>query len=294
MKYLIAALILFSSVIYAQELNCTVTVNMDNVTPSNRHLLDGFSQAISDYMNKTHFASDSWQGGQITCGLSIFMLSATSDGKFTAQVVVTSQRPVYQSTKNSLMLSINDNMWSFTYQKGQAFISNQSTFDPLTSFLDYYAYLIMGYNEDSWEEYGGTPYFNKALNIDNLALTSSFSNGWAISSGSYSREGLVEDLLNDRYRPYREAFYQYYYGIDYYENRNKVEGAQKIVNALKMIYGLKDKIDFGSVVLRTFFDARSGEIVEYLKNYPDKSIFAMLKRIDPAHTSKYDQAMGVN
>ncbi len=294
MKYLMAAFLLFSSVVFAQELNCTVTVNMDNITPSSRHLLDGFSQAVSDYLNKNHFTSDNWVGGRINCGMSIFFLSATSDGNFSAQVVVTSQRPVYQSNKNCLMLSINDNMWSFTYQQGQAFILNQSTFDPLTSFLDYYAYIIIGYNEDSWEEFGGTPYFNKALNIDNLALTSSFSKGWVISSSSYSREGLVEGLLNDKYRPYREAFFQYYYGIDFYENRNKAEGAQKIANALKMIYGLRNSVDFGSVVLRTFFDARSGEIVQYLKNYPDKNIFVMLTKIDPAHTAKYDAAMGLN
>ena len=294
MKYLIAALLLFTSIDAAQELNCTVTVNMDNVAPSQRHLLDGFSQAVTDYMNKNHFASDDWQGGQITCGLSIFLLTATSDGHFTAQVVVTSQRPVYHSSNNCLMLSINDNMWSFIYQKGQPFIPNQTTFDPLTSFLDYYAYMIIGYNEDSWDDFGGTPYFNKALSIDNTAITSSFSKGWIRSTGSYSRQALVEDLLNDKYRPYREAFFQYYYGIDFYANRNKAEGAKKIANALKIIYGLRDNIDFGSVVLRTFFDARSGEIVQYLKDYPDKNIFVMLKKIDPAHTAKYNSAMGIN
>ena len=191
------------------------------------------------------------------------------------------------------MLNVNDPNWSFNYQKGQSLYSNQSTFDPLSSFLDYYAYIIIGLNEDSWDEFGGTPYFNKAINISNLAASTSFSKGWIKNSGSYSRAALVEDLLNDKYRPFREAFYQYYYGIDYFE-KNKEKGQAKIVETIKMIATLKDKIDFASVLMRTFFDARSGEIVEYLKDYPDKDIFITLKKIDPSHTAKYNAAMGLN
>ena len=291
MKSLIVALLVFSSVAFSQELNCTVTVNMDNIPNSNRHLLDGFSQSVSNYMNKTRFSNSDWQNDKINCGLNIFMITATSDGKFTAQVVVTSQRPVYQTNKNSLMLSINDGQWSFAYQNGQGLFPDQSTFDPLTSFLDYYAYIIIGFNEDSWNEFGGTPYFNRAIGISNLAITSNYAKSWARNPGSYSKAGLIEDLLNDKYRPFREAFYQYYYGIDYYEV-NKLKGQEKIIQTIKMISSLKDKIDFASVLLKTFFDAHSGEIVEYLKDYPDKNIFLTLVQIDPSHIAKYNAAIG--
>lgn len=290
MKRLILLILVLSSVTFSQELNCTVTVNMDNIPNSSRDLLSGFKQAVSDYMNKTRFTNQDWQGSKISCGLSIFFLSASNDINYTAQVVVTSQRPVYNSDKNSLVLSINDNTWSFTYQNGQAFQPNQSTFDPVTSFLDYYANIIIGFDVDSWEEYGGTPYFSKAVNLTNLASTSSFSKGWVRSSGSYSRAALVEDLLNDKYRPFREAFYQYYYGIDYCVV-NKGKGVGYIVKAINLIYSMKDQIDFSNVLLKTFFDAKSGEIAEYLKDYPDKNIFTILKKIDPSHTAKYDALM---
>ena len=81
MKSLIVALLVFSSVAFSQELNCTVTVNMDNIPNSNRHLLDGFSQSVSNYMNKTRFSNSDWQNDKINCGLNIFMITATSDGK---------------------------------------------------------------------------------------------------------------------------------------------------------------------------------------------------------------------
>ncbi len=290
MKYIIVFAILFVPVIWAQELNCTITVNMDNITPSNRDLLSDFQQNISDYMNKTRFTNQDWQGGKIDCGLNIFFMSGTSDGNYTAQVVVTSMRPIYQTTKNSLMLSINDPMWSFNYQKGQALLAHQSTFDPVASFLDYYAYMIIGFDADSWQEFGGSPYFNEAIDIANLGSVSQFSKGWAKNTGSYTRSGLVENLLNDKYRPFREAFYQYYYGIDIFQKNKKI-GQEKIVYLIKTLQQLKDKIDFSSPLIKTFFDAKSGEIVEYLKDYPDKSIFNILRQVDPSHTAKYVAAM---
>ncbi len=291
MKSLIAAVLIFSTLSFAQELNCTVTVNTSNIPNSSVHLLSGFRTAVDNYMNKTQFTSQTWQYQKINCGISIFILTASNDGNFTAQAVITSQRPIYNTNQNSLMLSINDGSWSFSYQKGQAMYSDQSTFDPLTSFLDFYAYVIIGFNEDSWTEFGGTHYFNKAMNICNLAVTSSNAKNWGVNPGSYSRTGLVNDLLNDKYRPFREAFYQYYYGIDY-SVVNKTKGEEKIAQTINTIASLSNKIDFTSVLLRTFFDSHSGEIVQYLKNYPDKKIFYTLSQIDPSHSAKYNAALG--
>ena len=294
MKFIIAVILAFSTIAFSQELNCKVSLNLDNIPISNRDLLSGFDRAVSDYMNKTRFSNSDWQNDRIDCGMNILILTASNDGNFSAQVVVTSQRPVYKSEKNLQVLRINDANWSFTYQKGQALVSNQSSFDPLASFLDYYADIIIGFNEDSWEEFGGTPYFNRAFNIDNLAISSNFSKGWS-RSGLYSRQALVEDILNDKYRPFREAYYQYYYGIDYYVNVDKKKGQKKIVETIQTIASLQNKIDLvGSIVLRTFFDANSGEIVNYLSDYSDKSIFQLLKKIDPQHTAKYDAAYLAN
>ncbi|MBK8661785.1 MAG: DUF4835 family protein [Ignavibacteriales bacterium] len=48
-------------------------------------------------------------------------------------------------------------------------------FDPnyfkgLTSFLDYYAYMVIGFENDSWEKGAGTPFFQKAFDLVNLAM----------------------------------------------------------------------------------------------------------------------------
>jgi hypothetical protein len=296
MKLIIAILFIFSSVLLAQELNCNVTTNMDNLSISDRDLLPGFAKTVADYLNKTRFSTNDWQNDKIDCTMTILLLTATKDGNFTAQVIVTSQRPVYQSNKTLQILRINDPTWMFTYQKGQTLYANQSTFDPLAGFLDYYANIIIGYNEDTWNQFGGTDYFNRAYTICNLATTSSFAKGWPRSTGTYSRQALAEDILSDKYRPFRDACYQLYYSIDYFENKkDDTKKAQDLmVGAINLILSLKNQIDFGSVVLRTFFDANSGEIVNYLKTYPDKTIFKSLKQIDPSHTTLYNAAESSN
>jgi hypothetical protein len=246
-------------------------------------------------MNRTVFSGSGWQNDKIDCSLTILFLTATSDGTFTAQVVLTSVRPVYQSNKNLQMLKINDGNWQFNYQKGQGLNSNLGSFDPLTSFMDYYANIIIGFNEDSWNNLGGTPYFNKAYKICNLAITSGSSQGW-VRSGLYSRQALVEDILDDKFLPFRQSLYQFYYGIDYYENRpaDAAKAQQIILGAINTIVNLGGQIDFSSPVLRTFFDANSGAIISYLGTLQDKSIFKALKQIDPPHSAQYDAVLNSN
>lgn len=290
MKTIFSLIFLVYSVSFGQELNCKVTVNYESIPVVNRELLADFAQTIEDYMNKTKF-TDKWDGDKIECALTIFFTGASSEINYSAQAVVTSQRPIYNSTKNSLMLSINDAQWSFVYEKNQTLYATQSIFDPLTSFLDYYAYVIIGFDLDSYEELSGSTYFTKAFDIVNLGATSGFRIGWEKSSSSYSRRGLVEDLLNEKFRFFREAYFNYHYnGLDLFTDKRQA-AFKNIVKLIDVLDMMRTKVDINSVLIKTFFDAKSGEIIEYLKTYPDKSIFNKLKKIDPPHALKYDDAV---
>lgn len=290
MKFLVTLFLCFTSILFSQELNCKVNINLESIPIAARERLSNFSQVVEDYMNKTNFTGSDWEGGKIQCAMTIVILGVSNDINYTAQAIVSSQRPVYKSTDNSLMLTINDNAWAFNYEEGQALYANQSTFDPLTSFLDFYANVIIGFDMDSWESLGGSPYFSNAFNIVNLGANSNFSNGWTKNSNSYSRRGLVEDLLNEKYRHFREAIYDYYYGIDIYA-QNPEAGREKIVKLIHTLEELRSKSSLTGVLIKVFFDAKNGEIIQHLKDYPDKEIFVTLRKIDPAHTSKYNEIL---
>ena len=291
-KIIIVSLILISTNSYAQELQCNVTVNYESLPVNNRELLVGFDQVIQDYMNLTRFTGESWAGPRIPCSISIFFVSAASDVNYTAQAVVDSQRPIYNTINYTQMLTVNDNNWSFIYEKGQSLYANQSTFDPLTSFLDYYANVIIGYDMDSYEELGGTKYFSKAFDIVNRGNSSAFAGGWQTTSlSTYSRWNLVSDLLNDKFRPFREAFYNYHYnGLDIFLE-NKEVARKQIANFVKTLDQMKSKVDLNTVLIKTFFDAKYGELADYLKYTDNPDLFTALKRIDPSHISRYDEAL---
>lgn len=287
MKYLALLFLIFSEANFAQELNCKVTVNYEGLPAVNRELLTDFAGIVENYMNTNQFTGEAWNGQKIDCSLSIFFISAAGDNDYVAQVVVVSTRPIFKSTRQSPMLMINDPLWSFRYVKNQALYSNQSTFDPLTSFLDYYANIIIGFDWDTWAELGGTPYFKKAFDIVNLGANSQNQKGWERSNASYSRWGLCEDLLNDKYRSFREALFVYHYGVDEFQT-NKKSAQDKIKNLVDLLFNMKSKSDINSVFVRLFFDAKNGEIIQLLSGYEDTTVFDKLKKIDPPHAARYE------
>jgi len=274
---------------FSQELNCKVTVNYEGLSVENRERLVDFSSVIESYMNTTQFTGQAWDGLKIDCSLTIFFTSAAGDD-YSAQVVVVSTRPVFKSTRQSPMLTVSDPTWSFRYVQNQAMYANQATFDPITTFLDFYANIIIGFDWETWAELGGTPYFNKAFNLLNLSLGSPYKKGWEQSSASYSRWGLCQDLLNDNYRAFREAFFVYHYGVDEIQVKKK-DGQDKIASIVSVFEDMQKKTGINSVLIKLFFDTKHGEIIELLRDYSDYTIFNRLKKVDPPHSAKYDEVM---
>lgn len=300
MKKTILALILavmFVFPVFAQELDADVSVNYEQLPTGAKDRLDNFKYQLQEYLNNNKFTGQAWDGERIKCSFNIFFTAWSNETNYTAQLVVTSQRPIENSNVSSLMLTIMDNKWTFKYEKNQAMYFNQTDFDPLVSFLDFYAYIIIGFDMDSYYKLGGSDYFSKALEIAVRGGSSKFSDGWQSESSSYNRRVLVDNLMNAKYQQLRMDSFDYHYnGIDLLNDpQNKDAAMKNIVKLVTDLYKVKDQLDARSVYMKVFFDAKAGEIAEYLKSYPDKeNVIAMLKRIDPAHTTKYEDALNSN
>jgi hypothetical protein len=295
MKKIIFSLILILMPVFicAQELDATVTITAEQLPTASRERLENFANQVRDYLNNAKFTRKPWEGDPIKCSFNIFFTASGDETSYTAQLVVTSQRPILGTKLSSLMMSIMDNSWNFRYEKNQAMYFNQTDFDPLTSLLDFYAYLIIGFDSDSFAPLDGTEYFQKALDIVVKGAGSQFSKGWQFESTAYNRRALIDNLLNAKYQLFRQDYFDYHYnGLDLFYSKDQKQTA--INNLAKLVINLdkkKDQFDLRSVLLKVFFDAKAGEFSEYLKYYPDRSIFTLLKRIDPSHTSKYDEAL---
>jgi len=282
-------IILFYSYVFSQEIEAKVTVNFESLSNDHREKLVNFAQQIEDYINKNKWTDLDWEGPNIPLSLQIYFRSATSTNRYSAQVVISSQRPIYKSAKSTLMLKLIDPAWDFVYEKNQVIYFNPSLFDPLTGFLNYYVYMVLGFDADSYEEFGGTKYFNQALSIAYQGASSSFSNGWASGDGSFNRVDFVSEILNEKFQNFRKAFFEYHYnGLDL-KSQNETLATKKLIELIKVIEDLRKKVFARSIVLKVFFDTKYLEFCEELKGYKDKSIFDKLKRIDPAHISTYNE-----
>lgn len=281
-------LLLISGITFSQEVRVNVSVNYESLQVQNRENLVTFKNLVEDYINKNRWTDINWSGPKIPITMTIFFRSA-SVNRYQAQVVVTSQRAVYKSEKVSLMLKLLDPSWDFNYEKNQTLFFNPTLFDPLTSFLNYYVYLVLGLDFDSYEPNGGASYFTKALAIANQASSSGFSSGWMRGEGSFSRTDFVAEILNEKFQDFRKSFYEYHYnGLDL-ESEDPKAPSKNLITLLNNIEEIRSKVFSRSLFLKVFFDTKYLEFCDVLSSQKDKIIFDLLKKIDPAHISSYDK-----
>lgn len=274
---------------FGQEISAKVSVNFESLQTEYREKLINFAQQIEEYINKNRWTDLDWSGPKIPVSFQIYFKSGNPSNKYTAQVVISSQRPVYQSDKTTLMLKLIDPNWEFSYEKNQILLFNPNLFEPLTGFINYYIYIILGIDSDSYEEFGGTKFFNQALSIAYQGASSNSSSGWISGEGSFSRVDFALEYLNEKYQNFRKAFYDYHYnGLDL-ASENPELPQKKLINLIKIIEELRSKVFSRSLVLKVFFDTKYLEFCDVLKSFKDKSIFERLKKIDPAHISTYDE-----
>lgn len=288
MKWLILLITFTSfSMVKAQEINATVTLNYDALSGTSRENVSSLGSAIQDYINSYQWTGQNFNGPKIPVTLNIYLLSA-SGGVYSAQAFVGSQRPVYKSSKMSPMLRVMDNSWQFTYTQGQPLLHDQFHFNSLTGFIDYYMYIVLGFDYDSYDPMGGTKYFQDASNIVAQGQNGNYPQGWGpTSSGTYSRYSLVNEVLSGKYEIFRKSFYQYEYnGIDLLSTEPDTAQAN-IAKALTNIANIVLQSGSPSTLIRVFFDAKYQEIANALRGYPDKGILQKLAIVDQAHQSTY-------
>jgi hypothetical protein len=213
-----ALLFIAASLLVAQELDCTVTIHTESIQSAQRDYLRNFSSDIERYMNNTRFTNEDLNGEKILCNLDIAVKTASANNQYQAQVVVVSQRPIYmgdeKTDRTTPVIRIFDDNWQFTYTPNQIMNHDEMVFNPFTGFLDFYAYLIIGYDLETYIPLSGTSCFRKATNIVQMASNSSAGRDWQSTSG---KSGITDELSSPRYDNFRTAFNNYYFdGVDCY------------------------------------------------------------------------------
>ncbi len=281
----------------AQELSCNVIVNGERVQTQERQVFDKLQQAISDFINNTKWTKDKFREEEkIKCNMLVTLKKDTdvAAGVFAADVQIQYSRPVFGTDYESPILNYLDAKWAFKYNASDPLIFQENTFtSELTSLLAYYAYIIIGLDYDTFAQNGGSPYYERALNILQNTAQQSGGSGWGAFSDTRDRYWLIENLISPQFTPFREALYDYHrLGMDNFGNAQE-PSRQAILEALKKIETVV-AVKPMSVTVNTFFNAKSGELAEVFSR-GDMGVrlnaVELLSKIDPTNASKYKKVL---
>lgn len=293
-KLLIALLLIGLTIsVKSQELRCQVDVLAPTLQsdPENTQVLEQFKSAVFDFMNNTKWTTESYKEHEKIETSLLITINKRSGSNFEAKIQVSSRRPVFNSDYSSTIVNTLDGKFNFSFQLNAPIIFSKGSYtNNLSSVLAYYAYYVIGMDNDTYALEGGTKYLLQAQEISNLAQSSGQA-GWSASGDNDNRYWIVENLLNAQFKGMRKCSYEYHrLGLDiaYEDPKEAVKNVTKALTYLDQVHQIKP----GSANMRLFFVAKSDEVVNIYSeadNLNKQTVFGLIRRFDPANVTKYQK-----
>ncbi|MEW2922311.1 DUF4835 family protein [Muricauda sp. ANG21] len=288
---LLILLLIFTLAVPAQELNCVVTVNSDQVGQTNQQIFKTLERSLNDFVNNSKWTNRVYKENErVNARMFITVTSYESD-RFEANIQIQSSRPVFNTSYESPVFNYKDDAFNFQYQEFQPLVYNPNSFDSnLVGVISYYVYVILGLDADTFSLEGGDDQYRRAQNIVTQAQGSNFS-GWSQETGERTRFELVDNLLSNSFREYRIAMYNYHRkGLDVLADNNST-GKQVIAGSLRLFETLINRRP-NAFLIQTFFDAKSEEIQNIFSDGPKVDIVKLketLNKVAPFYSSTWNE-----
>lgn len=264
LKYFLLSISLLASFfincVSAQELHCTVEVNSSAIEGTNKSVFETLQESISDYFNETKWTNTVFSPNEkIDCRFFL-TVKEYSDDRIKGDIQVQLSRPVYNSSYTTTLLNFKDTKVEFDYRQGDPLIFSENTWDGnLTGILNFYAYLFLALDFDSFSPNGGQPYFDKAASIVQMAQSSG-EIGWRTFEDTKNRSAVLSSYTDANTSMIRDLLYQYHRkGLDEMVT-SPDKGRAVITQSLKDISDIYNNAPM-SVALSIFRDSKLDELV---------------------------------
>ncbi len=283
----------------AQELNCQVSIIPApalSLGPVEKEIFIELEQSIYDFMNNTKWTNDVFEiEERINCNLLITVTDLPNSTTYKGKIQVQSSRPVFNTSYNSTLFNHVDNDFTVSYLRNSAILpmSNYQYRDNLSAILSFYAYMILGYDYDSFSPKGGDPYFIAAQQIANNAKNSG-DEGWSAAAGKKrNRFWIVDNVLQPVFSPLRDAYYTYHrIGFDqmYLDLATARKTILETLQSLERIQRSRP----GSTNLQLFLTSKAPELISLFSQaemQEKNDAVNILKKLDPANSSNYQEIL---
>ncbi len=279
---------------FGQELRCNVSVSSSRIEGTYKEIYQTMRTDIYEFMNNRKWTDNVYTFDErIECTIFIQLTEQVSADEFKGSIQVQMTRPIFNSSYESPVLNIRDENFQVRYVEFQPLeFDETNNSNALTNILAYYAYIILGFDYDTFSPLGGTQFYQKARDIVNRSQNAR-EKGWRAFEGNNNRFWLVENLLNKAYSPFRDLMYRYHrLGLDVMSEQPDL-GRNEIAESLKNMQRVyRARPD--TYINRIFFDAKSDEIVNiFSKGTTDEKsrVLIILSECDPSNSGKYEKIM---
>lgn len=288
---LLVMLVLCPLFMRAQELNCSVEVNTDKIAGTDKDAFTTLQSAITEYMNNTQWGNAQFLANErIECKL--FLTVNSYEGTtMKCDLQVQSLRPVYNSSYTTTLINFKDTNVEFDYQENEPLIYSENTMESnLTAILNFYAFLILAVDFDSFSPNGGDLYFEKANNVVTMAQSSGES-GWKAFEDNKNRSAVLSAFTDKATSSIRTLMYNYHRkGLDEMV-LSPDKGKAVITESLGILKSIYDVAPM-SVVLSMFKDAKLDELVNvYSKSNVSErqAVYELLYPLYPTEGQRLNQ-----
>ncbi len=254
----------------AQVIEVSVTVNYEYLPTDEQGDLAELSEKMERYFNGFTWIEDEF-GYDFDGSVHVIIENVqkkSSEKIYKAQFLISTE-----SGEN-----FYDKTWEFTYEKSFPLSHSKVQFDPLTHFLDFYAYMVLAGELDTNGLLLGNPLYDKAEDIANQGLLSRYSRGWNI------RMEDVQKIINIRTRPLREVKPDFFEALAFLNEDNLKDAYIKAKIVLEGIAKTYDSQP-NNRYLQYFFNSHYNDFSQLFAGHNEE--LEQLIKFDSKHREAY-------
>lgn len=272
----------------AQEFHCQVEINSQKIEGTSKSVFETLQTSISDYMNENRFSTATFSPTErIECRLYLTVAEYEGD-RIKGDLQVQLSRPVYNSTYTTTLMNFKDSKIDFEYKEGDPLVYNETSQQSnLTAILDYYAYLFLGIDFDSFSPMGGQQFFDRAQSVVQAAQSTG-EVGWKAFEDTKNRAAVLSSFTDNNTSGIRRLMYDYHRkGLDEMVT-SPDKGRAVITESLKEIEAIHKNAPM-SVALSMFRDSKLDELVNIYSKAPQTEREAAYEILQPIYPTDLER-----
>ncbi len=149
---------LFTENANAQELDCKVSVVIKKIAGVEKSVFSDLEKSITEILNNTNWTGKQLEkGAKIPCAFILTIDNVTGENTYQANLQVQASRPVFEASYLTPLLNHKDKQITFKFLPNESLqYSEAGMNNELVAVLAFYANLIIGLDQDSFSNLGGT------------------------------------------------------------------------------------------------------------------------------------------